>query len=93
MFNVDIQNVVFKTIIRKGCYFEHGEKIIKIRNGFGKVILEIIYRDTDNSIIVLDNKKEHYAKKVKISILYERIILFLYDKDERNSENIEVNLD
>ena len=92
MFNVDIREITLKKIKEKGCYFEHDTEMIRIRNCLGETLAEIIYQETNNSIIVLDNEEGHFAKMVKIDIFYERIVLFLYDEYGRSSGKVEINL-
>ena len=65
MFNVNLDERDFLGIKKKGYYIEHGKNIITIRKSDGSPMIEIIYMEETNELLVMTKNIFHWYKKIR----------------------------
>lgn len=64
MINVNINEEHLKELLADGFLLEHGENTLTIRNGEGKPLAEIIYIEETNDILIMDDTRSIWCKKI-----------------------------
>lgn len=64
MINVNINERHLEELLLDGFLLEHGQNTLTIRNGEGKPLAEIIYIEETNDILIMDDTRSIWCKKI-----------------------------
>ena len=64
MINVNIERWSLEELSKNGFILEHGDNIITIRNIYGKLLIEIIYFEETNKILINRKKGFDWCDKI-----------------------------
>ena len=64
MINVNIEKFSLEKLFLNGFTLEHGNNVLNVRNIYGKIVVEIIYIEDTNKILIHNNKESYLCDKI-----------------------------